>query len=87
MQLDRETGYSTIELSFYLPPSASPSQTAPVEIRIGETTAQDLIAELGSPPRIHYKEDDRMLIHKAVTSHSAEDDDSEGCSYQKNFTL
>ncbi|KAG8956552.1 hypothetical protein FRC04_000030 [Tulasnella sp. 424] len=79
--LDRETGFSTIELSFYLPPSASPAQTAPVEIRIGETTAQDLIAELGSPPRIHYKEDDRMLIHKAVTSHSVEDDDSEGYFY------
>ncbi|KAG8919882.1 hypothetical protein FRC01_001052 [Tulasnella sp. 417] len=82
VKLDTETGFSTIELSFHLPPSASPSQTAPVEIRIGETTAQDLIAEIGSPPRVHYKEDDRMLIHKsAAATQNGEDDDSEGYFY------
>ncbi|KAG8999697.1 hypothetical protein FRB90_011975 [Tulasnella sp. 427] len=78
IKLDKETGFSMIELSFHLSPSASPAQTAPVEIRIGETTAQDLIAEIGSPPRVHYKEDDRMLIHKSPALNRMEDDDDEG---------
>lgn len=37
----------------------------PIWIRIGQTTSQDLICDLGSPLRTFYKEDDRMTIHSA----------------------
>ncbi|PCH41096.1 UPF0183-domain-containing protein [Wolfiporia cocos MD-104 SS10] len=40
-----------------------PSNTNSVRVRIGISTAQDLICDLGQPLRIHYKEDDRMTIH------------------------
>ncbi|KAG8903971.1 SNAP receptor [Tulasnella sp. 403] len=86
VRLDRENGQSELTLVFHLPPSSNAAQTAPVEIRIGETTAQDLIAEIGSPLRVHYKEDDRMTIHKAATSadasSEAEDEDE---SYFYNY--
>jgi len=79
------TGPVSVLLSFYLPPGASPFQSTPVEIRVGETTAQDLIADIGSPLRVHYKEDDRMKIHKASSSadsdHDAQSDESEGYFY------
>lgn len=68
-------------LTFHLPPNSSEAQLAPVEIRIGETTAQDLIADIGSPLRTHYKEDDRMSIHKPD---GEGDDDQEGCEWVHN---
>ncbi|KZV77194.1 UPF0183-domain-containing protein [Peniophora sp. CONT] len=34
-----------------------------IRIRIGVTTAQDLVLDLGEPLRTFYKEDDRMSIH------------------------
>ena len=34
-----------------------------VRVRIGVTTAQDLLLDLGEPLRTFYKEDDRMSIH------------------------
>lgn len=37
----------------------------PLQIRIGETTAQDLTLDLGAPLRVYYKDDDRMGIHSA----------------------
>ncbi|KAA1466328.1 UPF0183-domain-containing protein [Dentipellis sp. KUC8613] len=40
-----------------------PNETEPVHIRLGATTAQDLLCELGPPLRTFYKEDDRMSIH------------------------
>ncbi|EIN10434.1 UPF0183-domain-containing protein [Punctularia strigosozonata HHB-11173 SS5] len=40
-----------------------PSANSPVHIVLGLTTAQDLVVDLGTPPRVHYKEDDRMKIH------------------------
>ncbi|KAI0068824.1 UPF0183-domain-containing protein [Artomyces pyxidatus] len=40
-----------------------PDPTDPVRVRLGITTAQDLLADLGPPLRTFYKEDDRMAIH------------------------
>ncbi|ESK96066.1 hypothetical protein Moror_7411 [Moniliophthora roreri MCA 2997] len=40
-----------------------PSTSKPSHIRLGSTTAQDLNVILGPPLRVHYKEDDRMMIH------------------------
>lgn len=40
-----------------------PASTDPVRVRLGVTTAQDLMCELGPPLRTFYKEDDRMAIH------------------------
>lgn len=37
------------------------------EIILGETTAQDLITELGAPDAIHWKSDRRLSIHKERT--------------------
>lgn len=34
-----------------------------IRVRIGVTTAQDLVLDLGEPLRTFYKEDDRMSIH------------------------
>ena len=49
----------------------------PIQIRIGVTTTQDLTLDLGSPLRVHYREDDRMTIHQ---SNVQEDPDiSNGC--------
>ncbi|KAF9008988.1 hypothetical protein BDQ17DRAFT_1275311 [Cyathus striatus] len=39
-----------------------------LHIRIGETTAQDLLVDLGPPLRTYYKEDDRMKIHSTGTT-------------------
>ncbi|EGO01868.1 hypothetical protein SERLA73DRAFT_177420 [Serpula lacrymans var. lacrymans S7.3] len=49
-----------------------PSTTDPLHVRIGETTAQDLNIDLGPPPRVHYKEDDRMTIHSPNQSRNAD---------------
>ncbi|KAI0320670.1 hypothetical protein OF83DRAFT_1103606 [Amylostereum chailletii] len=40
-----------------------PETNAAVHVRLGVTTAQDLVCDLGSPIRTFYKEDDRMAIH------------------------
>ena len=34
-----------------------------LHVRLGETTAQDLNIDLGTPSRIYYKDDERMAIH------------------------
>jgi len=85
VKLDPATSVPLVSLSFHLPPTASPSQAAPVEVRLGETTAQDLIADIGSPLRMHYKEDDRMRIHRSSSPVRAEPDvgtgDDEGYFY------
>ncbi|KAJ3710449.1 hypothetical protein FB446DRAFT_728875 [Lentinula raphanica] len=49
-----------VTLRFY------PSTSTPIHIRIGTTTAQDLAVTLGSPLRVHYKDDERMTIHASV---------------------
>lgn len=48
----------------------------PLNIKIGQTTAQDLNLDLGPPLRIHYKEDERMTIHAAARGVR---DDETGC--------
>ncbi|EMD40774.1 hypothetical protein CERSUDRAFT_111359 [Gelatoporia subvermispora B] len=40
-----------------------PSSSTQIRIKLGISSAQDLICDLGPPLRIHYKEDDRMTIH------------------------
>ena len=44
-----------------------PSSSEPLHIQIGVTTAQDLACELGPPPRVNYREDDRMTIHSRAS--------------------
>lgn len=39
----------------------------PFRLLLGETTAQDLVAELGPPDAIYYKNDRRMSIHQTRT--------------------
>lgn len=53
-------------LRFYPDPSSA------VHVRLGVTTAQDLILDLGPPLRTFYREDDRMAIH----SRTRTDEDS-----------
>ncbi|KAF8621610.1 hypothetical protein AX15_007630 [Amanita polypyramis BW_CC] len=43
-----------------------PSGSQPVHIKLEETTAQDVTLALGSSPRVHYKEDERMTIHAST---------------------
>ena len=51
-----------------------PSQSEPILVRLGVSTAQDLACDLGPPLRIHYKEDIRMTIH---SRQGAADEDAE----------
>ncbi|CAE6478320.1 unnamed protein product [Rhizoctonia solani] len=62
-----------IYLHFFTPDPEDP----PIRVRLGVTTAQDLICDLGPPVLTHYKEDDRMAIHA-----SARDDEE---SYFYNY--
>ena len=55
----------------------STTATKPIHIRIGQTTAQDLSVELGPPPRVHYKDDDRMTIHS--TSRATDEASETNC--------
>lgn len=41
-----------------------PSSTGPLWLQLGETTPQQLVAELGPPDAIYRKNDQRMSIHK-----------------------
>ncbi|KAF9057655.1 hypothetical protein BJ165DRAFT_1422230 [Panaeolus papilionaceus] len=50
-------------VTLYFYPTSSNSS---VHIKLGETTAQDLLLELGTPLRTHYKDDERMKIHAAT---------------------
>ncbi|KAH7105407.1 UPF0183-domain-containing protein [Auriculariales sp. MPI-PUGE-AT-0066] len=49
-----------VDLYFY------PSFTTAVSVRIGQTSAQDLSLDVGTPLRVYYKEDDRMNIHASA---------------------
>lgn len=51
---------SGVVLHFYGPSGPS---TLSLHVRLGETTAQDLNIDLGTPSRIFYKDDERMAIH------------------------
>ena len=50
-----------------------PSVTRAVHVRIGVTSAQDLICDLGAPLRTYYKEDERMAIHSRNKIQDGED--------------
>lgn len=52
------------------PPSLGPS-TPSTWITLGETSAQDLVAELGPPDAIYRKNDQRMYIHRVRTASSS----------------
>ncbi|KZW03767.1 hypothetical protein EXIGLDRAFT_758093 [Exidia glandulosa HHB12029] len=52
-----------------------PRSSDPVHVKLGQTTAQDLTVDVGTPLRVYYKEDDRMSIHAAPKSPS---DDASG---------
>ncbi|KAG8931337.1 hypothetical protein FRC02_002844 [Tulasnella sp. 418] len=77
-----------ITIHFHVPPSASTS-VPPVTVRLGISTAEDLICDLGTPTRVHYKEDDRMAIHDSgrnasSSTHSEldfENEESDGYFY------
>ncbi|KAL4241914.1 PHAF1 family protein [Abortiporus biennis] len=43
-----------------------------LRIRIGVTTAQDLLCDLGQPKQVFYKQDDRMHIHSKDSQANAE---------------
>lgn len=47
-----------------------------LDVQLGITTAQDLLADLGPPLKTHYREDDRMTIHSRLKSPEDEDEDS-----------
>ncbi|KAI0638132.1 hypothetical protein C8Q77DRAFT_1089559 [Trametes polyzona] len=64
-----------VTLQFY------PSGSTPIHITLGSSTAQDLTIDLGSPLRVHYKEDDRMTIH----SRSEQSEPEEGNDYFYNY--
>lgn len=50
-----------------------------MNIKLDETTAQDVVLALGRPPRIHFKEDERMTIH----ANASEGEEPEaGCKSQ-----
>ncbi|KAG8963958.1 hypothetical protein FRC03_002389 [Tulasnella sp. 419] len=77
-----------ITIHFHVPPSASTS-VPPVTVRLGISTAEDLICDLGTPTRVHYKEDDRMAIHDSERNASScthseldfENEESDGYFY------
>ncbi|KAH7887660.1 hypothetical protein F5I97DRAFT_1935744 [Phlebopus sp. FC_14] len=58
------------------------SSSSPLHIRLGETTAQDLNLDLGSPSRVHYKEDERMAIHSPIPKL---DEDGHSTDYFYNY--
>ena len=60
-----------VVLHFYGPSGPS---TSSLHVRLGETTAQDLNIDLGTPSRIYYKDDERMAIH---SPNSQLDDESQ----------
>ncbi|GAA5984508.1 hypothetical protein JCM5350_004741 [Sporobolomyces pararoseus] len=77
------------------PDSNSPSTSTsiePVELKIGETTNEDLLCQLGSSVRIFWKEDDRMSIHTTTlnpfaASSSSEDSSSHSSVADPSLTL
>jgi len=50
----------------FIPPLDSTTSPDPIRIMMHQTTAEDLLADLGPPLRVHYKTDERMNIHSAA---------------------
>ncbi|BGP26270.1 UPF0183 family protein [Rhodotorula toruloides] len=62
IQLASSRSPTVVRLNFH----PSPDQLLPpVELKIGETTSEDILCELGSAIRTFWKEDDRLTIHTA----------------------
>ncbi|GAA6033789.1 hypothetical protein JCM8097_000341 [Rhodosporidiobolus ruineniae] len=64
--LDTSNHASHVLLHFYSSSTdgaESPVGAPPFELRIGETTSEDVLCELGGAIRTFWKEDDRMTIH------------------------
>ena len=49
-----------------------------MHVRLGVTTAQDLLSDLGPPLRTFYKEDDRMAIH--ARGHTEDESPEPSCT-------
>ena len=49
-----------------------------MHVRLGVTTAQDLLSDLGPPLRTFYKEDDRMAIH--ARGHNEDESPEPACT-------
>lgn len=47
--------------------SSSTAGVGPITLRLGITTSEDLLCELGPPVRTFWKEDDRMMIHRSTS--------------------
>nr|CRX79075.1 hypothetical protein ls5930a1_00122 [Leucosporidium scottii] len=65
VKLDSHRKPSSVSLHFH---SGEGTPTPPVVLRIGATTSEDLMCDLGSPVRTFWKEDDRMSIHGSRSS-------------------
>ncbi|KAK4050323.1 hypothetical protein OIO90_005116 [Microbotryomycetes sp. JL221] len=70
IQLERSTGKpSHVELRFRNNVRQhQQGQVSPITIKLGETTTEDVMCDLGSPIRSFWKEDDRMSIHSRPSS-------------------
>ncbi|KAF8556960.1 UPF0183-domain-containing protein [Imleria badia] len=68
-----------VVLHFYGPSGLS---TSSLHVRLGETTAQDLNIDLGTPSRIYYKDDERMAIH---SPNPQLEDESQSTDYFYNY--
>ncbi|KAI8354035.1 hypothetical protein BD560DRAFT_438388 [Blakeslea trispora] len=55
----------------HAPPNPIPSPIVhnSVFIELNKTTAQDILADLGKPAKVFYKEEDKMKIHSVMTHH------------------
>ncbi|KZT50573.1 UPF0183-domain-containing protein [Calocera cornea HHB12733] len=49
----------------FIPHPDSSTPPGPIKVTLHQTTAEDLLADLGPPLRVHYKTDERMSIHSA----------------------
>ncbi|SCZ88350.1 BZ3500_MvSof-1268-A1-R1_Chr10-2g02928 [Microbotryum saponariae] len=64
IMLDAQNCPTSVKLVFYPHDSPSTSHHA-VEFKIGESTSEDIMCDLGSAVRSFWKEDDRMSIHSS----------------------
>ncbi|KDE06463.1 hypothetical protein MVLG_03247 [Microbotryum lychnidis-dioicae p1A1 Lamole] len=64
IMLDAQNCPTSVKLVFYPHESPSTSHDA-VEFKIGQSTSEDIMCDLGSAVRSFWKEDDRMSIHSS----------------------
>ncbi|BGP50165.1 hypothetical protein JCM10450v2_006076 [Rhodotorula kratochvilovae] len=73
IQLDSTRRPILVQLHFFPPASPDAPAIPPVELRIGTTTSEDILCELGAAIRTFWKEDDRLSIHTASLGGSSSD--------------